>query len=204
MNKIQANILKNGALLFAIVGILALLVQWIAAPDYKTENETVLSAIADDNQKILPLQLEDIINKGQLANFALVDLRSPQTFSSGTLAGAINIPFADLLKKSSLRQINKSGNPVLLFSGDEAEAAAASVLLISKGYKDVRIIANDYAYLKTNVVETFDPAAAFSQSEKARYDYNRFFRTGGGAAAAPARTQPIIIQTEIVKVQGGC
>ncbi|NLO51355.1 MAG: rhodanese-like domain-containing protein [Bacteroidales bacterium] len=204
MNKIQANILKNATLLFAIVGIMALLVQWIAAPDYKAENEAVLSTIANDDQKILPLQLHEMITTNQLANYTLVDLRSSHLFNVGTLSGAINIPFADLLKKGSLKQMKKHGNSVLLFSDDESQAVAAAVLLISKGFDDVKTLANDYDYIKKNVLETFDPASAFSKSEKARFDYNRFFRTGGGADGAPVRTQPKIIQTEIVKTHGAC
>lgn len=204
MNTIQANILKNAAILFAAIGLITMLVQWIAAPDYKAENTAVLTAITGDDQKILPLQLDEMIRAGKMVEFAVVDLRESQEFNRGTLPGAINIPFGTLLEKSSLRQIKKSGKPVILFSGDEAEAAAASLLLISKGFDDVQVIANDYTYIKNNVVEKFQPASAFNQSEKARYDYQRFFRSGGGAEAAPARTQPKIIQTEIVKTKGGC
>lgn len=204
MNKIQANILKNATLLFAIVGMGTLLVQWIVAPDYSAKNETVLLAITDDAQKILPLQLQEMIAAGNLASFTLVDLRMPQEFGSGSLAGAINIPLGELLKNGSLKLMKKPGNPILLFSDDESQAAAASVLLISKGFDEVKILANDYEYIKTNVLENFQPASAFSKSEKARFDYNRFFRTGGSDDAASKRTQPIIIETEIVKTQGGC
>jgi rhodanese-related sulfurtransferase len=204
MNQIQANILKNATLLFAIVGMGTLLVQWIVAPDYSAKNETVLAAITDDAQKILPLQLHEVIAADSLASFTLVDLRSSPEFSRGTLPGAINIPLDELLKNSSLKLMKKSGKTVLLFSDDESQAAAASVLLISKGFDDVKILANDYTYIKTNVLENFQPASAFSKSEKARFDFNRFFRTGDGDDAAPARPEPKIIQTEIVKVQGGC
>jgi rhodanese-related sulfurtransferase len=204
MNTIQANILKNATLLFAIVGIGTLLLQWIVAPDYQAKNETVLAAITDNNQKILPLQLEEIIAAGNLASYTLVDLRSPQDFSRGSLPGAINIPLGELLKSSSLKLMKKPGNPVILFSDDESQAAAASILLISKGFDDVKTLANDYDYIKTNVLESFQPASAFSQSEKAKFDYNRFFRTGGSGDDSPKRTQPVIIQTEIVKTKGGC
>lgn len=204
MNTIQANILKNATLLFAIVGIGTLLLQWIVAPDYQAKNETVLAAITNNDQKILPLQLEEIIAAGNLTNYTLVDLRSSQEFSRGSLPGAINIPLGELLKSGSLKLMKKPGNPIILFSGDESQAAAASVLLISKGFDNVKTLANDYDYIKTNVLESFQPASAFSQSEKAKFDYNRFFRTGGGDDDSPKRTQPVIIQTEIVKTKGGC
>jgi len=204
MNTSQATILNTAAALFAGIVIVVMLFQWMAAPAYKTGNETVLSMAADDNLKVLPIELEALIGQGKLNDYTLVDLRPAHDFNRGSLPGAINIPFETLLDKSSLKQIRKSGKPALLFSGDESQSAAATVLLISKGYDNVQMAANDYQYIRGHVLDGFQPASAFTHSEKARFDYNRFFRSGGGTESTPARTQPKIIQTEMVTTKGGC
>lgn len=204
MNTSQATILNTAAALFGGIVLIALLLQWVAAPAYKTGNETVLTMATDEHRKVLPIQLEELIGQGKLSDYTLVDLRPANDFNRGSLPGAINIPFENLLDKSSLKQIRKPGKPALLFSGDESQAAAAIVLLIAKGYDNVQMVANDYQYIREHVLDGFQPSSAYTHSEKARFDYNRFFRSGGGADAAPTRTQPKIIQTEMITTKGGC
>lgn len=204
MKSNQSKILNNGVLFFALVILLAMVVKWLAAPDYKMRNAEVLEIVTGEEQNILPWQLRDLIRNNQLKDHLLVDLREPAQFNRGSLPGAINIPFKDVLDSKSLKQIKKTGATVILFSGDESQASAASVLLISKGLTNIKTLANDYAFLKSQVLETYQPAAAFSKSERARFDYNRFFRTGGSTDMQTPRVQPKIIQTEIIQAQGGC
>lgn len=204
MKSNQSKILNNGVLFFALVILLAMFVKWLAAPDYKMRNAEVLGIVTGEGQNILPWQLRDMIRNNQLKDHLLVDLREPAQFNRGSLPGAINIPFKDVLERKSLKQFKKSENLVILFSGDESQASAASVLLISKGLTNIKTLANDYTFLKTQVLESFKPSAAFSKSENARFDYNRFFRAGGSTDMQTPRAQPKIIQTEIIQAQGGC
>jgi rhodanese-related sulfurtransferase len=204
MNFLQIKTLNNALLLFAGVVVAAMLLQWILAPNYAQKNEMVLSALTDDSQKVLPWQLEELINSGGFSGFLLVDLRSSSEFNHGTLPGAVNVPLANLMEKKNLNIFRKSKKPVLLFSGDESEAAAASFLLLSHGLENVRIIANDYRFVKEKVMEGFSPAAAFNHGENARYDFNRYFRTGGGKDPQSSEKKPVIPKTEVIQAQGGC
>jgi rhodanese-related sulfurtransferase len=205
MNYLQIKTLNNAVLFFAIVVVAAMLLQWIVAPNYAQKNELVLSALFDVNQKVLPWQLEEMIKSGEIANYVIIDLRPAIEYNYGTLPGAVNIPLAQILASENQGTLFKSSKPLLLFSGEEAEAATALFLLMSKGVDNVRIIANNYRFVKENVLENFSPAAAFSQSEKARYDFNRYFRTGGGKSPeAPSGGMPVVPKTEVIQAQGGC
>lgn len=204
MNYLQIKTLNNAVLLFVGVVVAAMLLQWILAPNYAQKNEIVLSALTDNSQKVLPWQLDEMVESGSISGMMLVDLRLPGEFNHGTLPGAINIPLGEIMQHDNQRILRKSEKPVLLFSGDESEAAAASFLLLSKGFDNVRIIANDYRFVKEKVMENLNPASAFSHSENARFDFNRYFRTGGGKDPQSSVSQPVIPKTEVIQAQGGC
>jgi sulfur-carrier protein adenylyltransferase/sulfurtransferase len=204
MNSTQSKILNNGVLIFMALVLLTMLVKWIAAPDYKMRNAEMLAVVTGEQQKILPWQLREMIRKNELKDHLLVDLREPAQFNRGSLPGAINIPLKNVLDRKSLKQFKKTDANVILFSGDESQASAASALLTAKGLTNIRMLTNDYGFLKTQVLESFNPAAAYSKGESARYDYNRFFRTGGSTDFQTPRAQPKTIQTEIIQAQGGC
>jgi rhodanese-related sulfurtransferase len=204
MDKSQSKILNNGVLIFALIMLSVMVIQWIAAPSYKVRNAEMLSSAVSEERKVLPWQLMDLIRNNRLKDHLIVDLRQPEQFNKGSLPGAINIPFGTILDRQALKQFKKAGNKAILFSDDESQASAAATLLISLGFTEVRTLANDYDFLKTQVIETFRPASAFSKSESARFDFNRYFRTGGSQGAQPSRTQPTMIQTEIIQAQGGC
>jgi rhodanese-related sulfurtransferase len=204
MNYLQIKTLNNAVLLFVIVVVAAMLLQWLIAPNYAQKNEVVLSALTDISQKVLPWQLENMIKSGEIANYSIIDLRSANQYNHGTLPGAINIPLSKIFDSDNQTTLQKIKKPLLLFSGDESEAASASFLLMSKGFDNVRIIANDYKFVKDKVLENFSPAAAFSQNEKARYDFNRYFRSGGGKSQQSPASQPVIPKTEVIQAQGGC
>jgi rhodanese-related sulfurtransferase len=204
MNPTQSKLLTNGVLIFMAIVLLAMLVKWIAAPDYKMRNDEMLAVVTGEEQKILPWQLREIIRNNELKDHLLVDLREPADYNSGSLPGAINIPLKNVLDRKSLKQFKKSGATVILFSGDESQASVAFALLTAKGLTNIRMLTNNYGFLKTQVLESFNPAVAYSKSESARYDYNRFFRTGGSSDNQTPRAQPRIIQTETIQAQGGC
>ncbi len=204
MEKLQSKILNNGVLIFALIVLSVMAIKWIASPSYKVRNAEMLSSAVSEERKVLPFQLMDLIRNNQLKDHLIVDLRKPEQFNKGSLPGAVNIPFESILERHSLKQLKKAGNSALLFSDDEAQASAAAMLLISQGLTEVRTLANDYDFLKTQVIETFQPASAFTNAEAARFDFNRYFRTGGSAGVQPPRAQPIIIRTEIIQTQGGC
>jgi len=203
MKNEQSKILNAAALLFLGIAMLVMLFQYVASPGYKVSNLDMLGEAGNTERWILPHELNTLIENDQLQNYLLVDLRKREEFNRGSLPGAINIPFDQLLEKKSLSQL-KSRNPVLLFSSKESQASTAGLLLYGKGFEKVLVMANDYSYMKENVLEEFQPSVAFTHDEKARYDYHRFFKAAPRPAAAPATTQPKIIETQVITVEGGC
>lgn len=206
MDSSQSKILNYSILVFIMVIFTAMLIRWIASPGYKMQNTDVLAAVTSDESRLLPWQLHDMIRNNTLKDYLLVDLRTPEMYNSGTLPGAVNIPIENILDKKTLRELRKAGKPVILFCGDQTRSSVAQVLLRGKGFEDLKILANGYFYVKAHILDEFQPASAFSASENARFDFNRFFRTGGGIDQPAARTTtiPEVPKTETVQVQGGC
>lgn len=203
MKNEQNKILNAAALLFLGIAMLVMLIQYVASPGYKASNSDMLGEAGNAERWILPHELNTLIENDRLQNYLLVDLRNREEFNRGTMPGAINIPFDQLLDKKSLKVLN-SRKPVLLFSSKESQASTAGLLLYGKGFEKVLVLANDFSYMKENVLEQFQPSVAFTHDEKARYDYHRFFKAAPRPAAAPAATQPKIIETQVISVEGGC
>ncbi len=203
MKNEQSKILNAAALLFIGIAMLVMIFQYLASPGYKVSNTDMLELAGNNERWILPHELNTIIENDRLQNYLIVDLRQREEFNRGSLPGAINIPFDQLLDKKSLKQL-KTRKPILLFSGKESQASTAGLLLYGKGFEKVLVMANDYDYMKANVLEKFQPSVAFTRDEKARFDYSRFFKAAPRPAAAPAATQPKIIETQVISVEGGC
>jgi rhodanese-related sulfurtransferase len=183
--------------------MLVMIFQYVASPGYKVSNPDMLDQVGSAERWMLPHELNTLIENDQLQNYLLVDLRKREAFNRGSLPGAINIPFDQLLDKNSLKQL-KTRKPILLFSEKESQASTAGLLLYGKGFEKVLVMANDYNYMKANVLEEFHPSVAFTRDEKARYDYHRFFKAAPRPAAAPAAARPKIIETQVISVEGGC
>lgn len=72
-----------------------------------------------------------IIDQGRtkfLKNPTFLDLRSPEQFDQGHVAGAINIPYADLWTFDNFEKVNKSRDIVLIFDNPVVAGALALTL----------------------------------------------------------------------------
>lgn len=203
MNDSHHKILNTGAFIFVGATLLVMLLQNIAGPGYKASNTEMLANAGSTERWILPHQFRSIAENDQLQNYLLVDLRQREEFNQGSLPGAVNIPLENLLERKSMKLL-KVNKPVLLFSGKEAQASVAGLLLYGEGFSNVLVLANDYGYIKNNVLGKFEPSTAFTHEEKARYDYHRFFKAAPRPVSQPAASQPKIMETKVISVEGGC
>ncbi|MGB4204405.1 MAG: rhodanese-like domain-containing protein [Bacteroidales bacterium] len=203
MNNSQTQLLNIGAFLFVGLAVLFMLVQYLIGPDYKMNNAGMLDEAVNHNRWVMPVDIKNMAESNRLQDYLLVDLRETVDYNHGSLPGAINIPFDELLEKRSLKQL-KTKKPVLLFSEKESRTSVAGLLLSGKGIKNVFVMANDYNYVKENVLESYKPSSAYINSETAEYDYSRFFKAAPQQAAQPAASKPKIIKTEVISVGGGC
>lgn len=68
-------------------------------------------------------------------SLVLVDVREPDEFSSGHLAGAINIPVGEI--ESQTDQLPKDLSGIIVYCRSGRRSAAAAGLLIKQGYENV-------------------------------------------------------------------
>ncbi len=68
-----------------------------------------------------------------LANFFIVDVRSTTVFSAGHLAGAVNIPYADLAKPWNLAVL-PTDQPILVVCASGPMSAQGAAILGMLGY----------------------------------------------------------------------
>jgi len=69
-------------------------------------------------------------------NAVLVDVRSPEELLSSSIAGAVNIPLADIAVLSDALLPEKN-RPIVVFCASGMRSAAARTKLLSLGYENV-------------------------------------------------------------------
>lgn len=203
MKALYKDLLNTGAFVFVAIVLLFMLGQWLVAPNYKLNNAQLHALATSDQHWVLPYQLAEMIAANRLEDQMLVDLRDAEVFAEGSLPDAINIPFDQLLESKSIKKI-KSAKSVVLFAGQEEKTAVAGLLLQSQGIEGLKMLSTNYAYLKSHVWDTYQPAAAFNHSEKAHFDYSRYFRQASDQQQQNAKSVPKITEVEMESVDGGC
>lgn len=203
MEKINDKMLTNAALAFVLTLIVVMLVQGWMAPEYSLTNEQVQQQMLSEEVLVLPVALKQMNDNGSLAGYTLVDLGDTPTLSISGGAEVLYIPFQSLLEKQNLRLLKKS-DKLLLFGTEESQAMMAGQLLLSKGVKNLKVATNSISFNNDLVSKTFDPRKAETQTEKARFDYSRYFK--GEPSGAKSATAPGSIPqgVKVVKAAGGC
>jgi rhodanese-related sulfurtransferase len=90
-------------------------------------------AMADTPQVITPQQFTEEFSASQ-APFQLIDVRTPEEFASGHIAGSVNIPVQDLNQR--LGEISKD-TPVVLYCRSGNRSAQAAQILDNEGFTGV-------------------------------------------------------------------
>ena len=202
MERKNDKTLTNAALVFVLAIVLVMLAQGWMAPNYTLTNKQVQQQMLDETMLVLPVELKQMHNDGILARYTLVDLGETPSLSIPGAINIVHIPFKNLLEKKNLKQLKKADN-LLLFGFEESQAMMAGQLLASKGVSEVKVASNNIAFNTEWIAGSFDPRKAELNSEKARFDYNRFFKGASiGAKSAPAPSG-IPQGVKVVKTAGG-
>jgi hypothetical protein len=202
MEKTNDKRLTNAALLFVLMVVGVMLVQWWMAPSYSLTNEQVLEKINQESTLVLPYQLTNL-SEDQARETTALFLMEESQLSTPAFKQQLFVPFGEILNSKKLSKINKN-EPILIFGKTETQAMMALQLLVSKGYTQLRAVANDLSLIQQILTHGFDPATAQTKSEKAAFDYGRFFKTSGGAGKAAGPAAKIPDAVEVVKTAGGC
>lgn len=137
MKKLVSNMSTPKKLAFTalVLGIVAL---FAGSPYSGSRVHVNTKAIAlstiNNSDKIKPLQLADWIIKGK-SDYTLVDVRDENQFSQYFIPTSINIPLPELPESDLLRN-----QKIILYAGDDVNAAQAWFILKSKGFKGVYLL----------------------------------------------------------------
>ena len=94
-------------------------------------NNPLSSPSASSTSSSLALDIADM----KYLFYALIDLRSPEAFAASHLAGAINIPFAEL---ADWLELLPKGDPIFLIDEDGTDSDAAVQVLLNDGFNEAR------------------------------------------------------------------
>jgi rhodanese-related sulfurtransferase len=96
---------------------------------YATESDSrVFMTLMDLNQNNPASWVIDPGRTSSLKNPTFLDLRTPGQFAAGHVAGAINIPYAELWTFDNLEKLNKSRDIVVIFDNPVVAGALALTL----------------------------------------------------------------------------
>lgn len=87
------------------------------------------------------LEATQLINRDDAL---IVDLRGAEDYAKGHILGAMNIPLADLARRSGELDKHKS-KPLILHCGDGNRASGGVAALRKKGYERVHNLAGGYS-----------------------------------------------------------
>ena len=97
------------------------------------------------SDKMTPLYWREL-QGADLGKISLIDVRTPDEYSLGTIPGAINIPLDDMRRRIS--EI-PAGRPVWLFCGVGLRGYLASNILKGNGFKEVKNLIGGFKTYKT-------------------------------------------------------
>lgn len=196
--------LSSAALLASAAIIGAMLFQWYWAPSYALTNKEVAAQLTDQKALLLPWQLSQLAQSGESKNYTLVVLSESQTTELELFKGYRNISFDQILNKENLKFFKKN-QPVLISGTSESYALMAVHLIRAQGISKVFAAANEAEMNVKHGFSSFKPTQADKHSEKASFDYGRFFKRQGPSGVQPATTHEIPQGgVTVVKTQGGC
>jgi len=140
----------------------------IQAPDYEDvwkrydlavlaqAGNEYLHNLPEDRYRITVAVFGEKYQKGPgLGGYFLVDVRDPEEFIAGHIAGSINIPFRNLLKNIALLPQADSGKTLLIICRSQHRAIHALVILRELGYSNASTLQGGYrayqSWLKSSV-----------------------------------------------------
>ena len=125
--------------------LLSIMLASVAACGPSNESAVSMTDVAraaaqqDDRESVEDLANWLIEGRG---DFKLIDVRSPEDFDKGSIAGAENIPIAQIVSQEVLQRL-PSDRMIIVYSNGSENAAKAAVLLRLSGV-DAHLLAGGY------------------------------------------------------------
>ncbi len=115
----------------ALIGLFMFPSFALADPADLLQNFVMPEGYSEISQNVADALLE------QGGDLVLIDVRTPEEFAQGHIAGAINIPVEELREKELLPQVPSVDTPILLYCRSGRRAVKAGQLLVRNGYRHV-------------------------------------------------------------------
>ncbi len=199
------NNLNNISILFFAFVAIIIVINLFTTNNYGRANQEVVALFEQEDYMFNYHQLHQYI-QGETDNYLFIDLRDAESFDQGHITGSMNIPYPELLERTSLRTIRRSGNIPVLYADKESKAHTARMLLLSKGLDtNIKVMGGSYQKAVQYAIEQFEPAYANYKDEKARFDYRRYMHVDQPAPKedSPSGIIPAV-REETLSGQGGC
>jgi len=177
----------------------------LKAPSYTLSSDEVQRVLSAEGSMVLPEELKSMMDDGTLKQYTLVELGENADNGISGFGKTIHIPLAGLLDHENL-DLLKNEHKLMLIADFESESMLAMNLLTAKGIKNIRVVSNNLAFFKSSVQQNYKSGFAASHTEKARWDYARFFRneSTGSAPKAGSAAPQIPGGPKVIKAGGGC
>jgi rhodanese-related sulfurtransferase len=99
----------------------------------------VLAAVLDESNGFSADQVARLV-VDEDSTLQLIDLRTPEEFRECNIPGAVNIPYAEFLKRDPGPYLDDAGMKHIFYSNDDMYASYAQTLAIGLGFKNCFIM----------------------------------------------------------------
>ena len=196
------------ASVFVGIIVIGLLTMSVPKYKYKMSTQEILTEVLKREDVVKPDKFMEIyfINDSL---YQFIDLRSSQDFLKGHLKGAIHIPLHKLLDPQNKKILNQNKKINILYYSDQCGACGPWMILTQLGYKNNKVLAGGYDYVKSHIIDSYSPMSGDFSMEKPKYDYAKIIsETAGVSVGKSSSTQSSPTGAPQVKKKkgsgGGC
>ena len=123
----------------------------------------------------------------------LVDVRDAASYNNFSLPGAVNVPFADILKPESQDYFGLPGIKVVFYSNDDIKSDQAWVITKRMGYKDTYVLKGGLNEWVETIIQPKQPPETAPYTEHELYQ----FRKGAQMYFTGAKVESSVKKTEV-------
>jgi rhodanese-related sulfurtransferase len=161
----------------------------------------------DDNTRFLTVdQLSDLIIN-QDPSLLLVDLRSPEEYGKFSLEGALNIPFANILKEENDQYLKRVEMQKVFYANSDEISDQTWILLRRAEYQNIFVLKGGLTEWVETIMKPVKPLETASDSEQELYNRRmaaRRYFAGGSVEIVPdvfiEKRKPTPVAKKKVKV----
>ena len=196
-------IIGVAAILIIIIGIVGMTEPKIK---YTISTEEILNIVNEREDVMRPPEfMHAYYTKDSLYRF--IDLRSAHDYLKGHLDGAVNIPIHKILDDEYQDIFNQNDKINILYFSDQCGACGPWMILRQIGYTNIKILQGGYGFVKTSIIDKYEPMSGDYSAEKPKYDYATVIKnTPSSGADTDLGGGPVIVvkKKKGGNVLGGC